>query len=64
MNATLLDRLAGIAPEAALRANECNVIVARMLTFGWFMEKPGGVSSVHTLPGVDAGKLSGPRGWQ
>lgn len=62
MNATLLDRLAGIVPEAALRASACSLIVARVLTFGWFMEEPGAVSSVHTLPGEDAGKIPQPRG--
>lgn len=41
MNATLLDRLAGILPEAALRANACNLVVARIVTSGWFMEEPG-----------------------
>lgn len=65
MNATLLDRLAGMVPEAALRANACNLIVARMLTFGWLMGEPGAASSEHTLAGEDAGKIPEPRdlGW-
>lgn len=31
MKATLLDLLAGMVPEAALRASACSLIVARML---------------------------------
>lgn len=62
MKATLLDRLAGMVPEAALRAIACSPIVARVLTFGWFMEEPGVASSVHTLAGEDAGKIPEPRG--
>lgn len=59
MNATLLDRLAGIVPEAALRARACSLIV---LALGWFMEEPGVTSSVRTLAGEDAGKIPEPRG--
>ena len=47
MNATLLDRLAGVVPEAALRVNACSLIVARMLSSGWFVEKPGSAGSVY-----------------
>jgi len=55
MNATLLDRLAETVPEAALRVNACSLMVARILSFGWFVEEPGAASSVHTLAGEDAG---------
>ena len=47
MNATLLDRLAGVVPEVALRANACSLIVARILSSGWLVEKPGSAGSVY-----------------
>ena len=47
MNATLLDRSAGVVPEVALRVNACSLIVARMLSSGWFVEESGSASSVY-----------------